>query len=77
MFRRERNTSRQHPNSHNSKASDDDTGWLGLLGPGLCWTNVNCVLVVVSISSVVMLLVMSYITTTLHTRLGDLEHQLR
>ena len=34
-------------------------------------------MVVVSVSSVLMVLVMSYITTQLHTRIVDLEHQLR
>jgi len=79
LKRRERNTARQHTNTISSKVSDDDHSWQGILGlgPGLCWLNMNCVMVVVSVSCVMVVLVMSYITTTLHTRVVDLEHQLR
>lgn len=81
LKRRERNsnTNRPHPISSSKPLDDESVGWPGpgWLVPGLCCWNLQCVMVVVSVSSVLMVLVMSYITTQLHTRIVDLEHQLR
>jgi len=55
-----------------------DSGWWNLsLSPHTGCASPSCLLVVVSTSFVLVLIVMGYLTSTLHSRLLMLEHQLR
>ena len=83
--RRDRNSATSRTSGHvgGHKPGDEDPGgWPpGLLlpslsGSGLC-PSASCVMTSVSLTSVLLLLGVSYITTQLHTRVTDLEHQLR
>lgn len=55
----------------------DDSWWNCSLSPHTGCANPSCLLVVVSASFVVVLIVMGYLTSSLHTRLLMLEQQLR
>lgn len=55
----------------------DDGWWNCSLSPQTGCANPSCLLLVVSTSFVVVLIVMGYLTSTMHSRLLMLEHQLR
>jgi len=57
--------------------SDDDSWWNCTLSHQTGCANQNCLLAIVSISVVISLIVMGYFTSTLHSRMILLEHQLR
>ena len=59
--------------------SEEEEGLCGLLVPGAgrARNSNNCFLLVTSCSAVILLLVLAYITTSLHTRVVNLEQQLR
>ena len=59
-------------------SGSEDEGLCGLVVPGAGRTrNNNCFLLIISFSAIVILLVLAYITTSLHTRIVNLEQQLR
>lgn len=84
LKRRERKSANSRPHGHISSGqksgedTDDGGGLLGLLSPGICCLNTNnCVMMVVSVSAVLVLVIMTYITTSLNSRIVSLEQQLR
>lgn len=80
VSRRDRNQSNSRVVSsvRTGGSGSEDEGLCGLVVPGAGRArNNNCVLLVISSSAIILLLVLAYITTSLHTRIVNLEQQLR